>query len=539
MRKEESTRGGSKGSQLPEQITLDSRLPVNSASHSQPQEEEKEQTTAVISGHQLSQLLKQSTPLMCCLKMWLESSVWYSPTVRLEWQAKPLYSKIRVAKNTLITTPSQDESSPTSSKRGMKQFGLLYQLVPYPLRIAETEYGLWREIKTTQGNIIKVSPEDYDRVIQKSWHIANGYARGCLTRTHKIMMHTFILGKPPKGMEIDHINRDKLDNRRENLRFVTKSQNSHNRKIGKGIWWEKDRQKWRAEIINQGKKIYLGIFKTEQEAKNAYIVAKNWILLGLPISTNRLQLLPTARASGAMGEDLQNIQDRLEKGDSYDSKLEQAVARVLLPTPNTMEGMNPKSKEEILAYNKRNRPGRSYATCNLRERIAYGTMSEEMAKMKQGQMMLPTPTGMDDRMRDLEKQKERHSMGLGEVAQMLPTPRAGNPGSRPNQKGGKILAEEIVKAGMLPTPVEQDYKRRGPNSQQQGLPEVLHMIPTPTRRDYKGSSNQVTTKGRNPETNSLPDALEQSPAGERTGMRLQPEFVEWMQGFPIGWTEIE
>jgi len=50
--------------------------------------------------------------------------------------------------------------------------------------------------------------------------------------------------------------------------------------------------------------------------------------------------------------------------------------------------------------------------------------------------------------------------------ELLPTPRAGNPESRPNGKGGKILAEEIR---LLPTPTATDYKGRGPNSKQVGI----------------------------------------------------------------------
>jgi hypothetical protein len=54
---------------------------------------------------------------------------------------------------------------------------------------------------------------------------------------------------------------------------------------------------------------------------------------------------------------------------------------------------------------------------------------------------------------------------------LLPTPRAGNPGSRPNQKGGKILAGEIGK--LLPTPTGTDYKSRGPNSKQIGVDNLF------------------------------------------------------------------
>ena len=61
------------------------------------------------------------------------------------------------------------------------------------------------------------------------------------------------------------------------------------------------------------------------------------------------------------------------------------------------------------------------------------------------------------------------------------------------------------------------------------------MFPTPTQRDYKGARKPETliAAGRN-ETNSLPDAIE----GENTG-QLNPNWVEWLMGFPIGWTDLK
>lgn len=57
--------------------------------------------------------------------------------------------------------------------------------------------------------------------------------------------------------------------------------------------------------------------------------------------------------------------------------------------------------------------------------------------------------------------------------------------------------------------------------------------PTPATRDYKGarSPEAMGKTGRNPETNSLPDAV-----GAHSGMRMNPKWVEWLMGFPIGFT---
>jgi hypothetical protein len=62
------------------------------------------------------------------------------------------------------------------------------------------------------------------------------------------------------------------------------------------------------------------------------------------------------------------------------------------------------------------------------------------------------------------------------------------------------------------------------------------LLPTPAARDWKGAAKPETirAKGRNPDTNSLPDAVEfRGQSG-----RLTPEFCEWLMGYPIGYTEL-
>jgi hypothetical protein len=73
--------------------------------------------------------------------------------------------------------------------------------------------------------------------------------------------------------QIDHINGVRDDNRIENLREVTKSQNQRNRVNAKGYYWNKQNKKWHSSINNNGI-IYLGSFNTEQEAHEAYLDAK-------------------------------------------------------------------------------------------------------------------------------------------------------------------------------------------------------------------------------------------------------------------------
>jgi len=73
---------------------------------------------------------------------------------------------------------------------------------------------------------------------------------------------------------IDHINGEKDDNRICNLRTVTHQENQWNRTKAKGYYWSKKANKWRAEIGVDGKKICLGSFDTEDEARLAYLQAK-------------------------------------------------------------------------------------------------------------------------------------------------------------------------------------------------------------------------------------------------------------------------
>ncbi len=87
----------------------------------------------------------------------------------------------------------------------------------------------------------------------------------------------------------------------------------------------------------------------------------------------------------------------------------------------------------------------------------------------------------------------------------------------------------------LPTPTTQDFKRRGPNSKQQGLSNTENwaMLPTPVATDYRGRSGQgfIDRHG----AKRIADVLTQ------TGdcMSLNPSFVEEMMGYPIGYTDLK
>ena len=85
--------------------------------------------------------------------------------------------------------------------------------------------------------------------------------------THRVIWKLLNQEEPPKY--IDHINQDKSDNRIENLRAVTKSQNQLNNKA-KGCRFHKASGKWSSQIMINSKQIYLGLFNTEVEATAHY-----------------------------------------------------------------------------------------------------------------------------------------------------------------------------------------------------------------------------------------------------------------------------
>lgn len=109
----------------------------------------------------------------------------------------------------------------------------------------------------------------------RNWTLSNtGYATSRLG-----MMQHLVIGKPKKGFFVDHKNQDKLDNRTENLRFATRSQNgsniiikSHNTSGYKGVIKreQQNNTKWIARITINGDKQYLGIYDTKEQAALAY-----------------------------------------------------------------------------------------------------------------------------------------------------------------------------------------------------------------------------------------------------------------------------
>ena len=102
-------------------------------------------------------------------------------------------------------------------------------------------------------------------------------------KQNQIQLHrlTFFIHNPSWNIydgsidnSIDHIDGDKLNNNIENLRCVTHQENQWNQTKAKGYTWHKQKKKWQAQIKVDGKKIYLGLFDIEENARSAYLEGK-------------------------------------------------------------------------------------------------------------------------------------------------------------------------------------------------------------------------------------------------------------------------
>jgi hypothetical protein len=138
------------------------------------------------------------------------------------------------------------------------------------------------EIPLTQGKVALIDENDWELISQFKWCAAregSGHwvAIADVGNKRYVKMHRLILGAK-EGDEVDHINRDSLDNRRENLRLVTEAwqQNANKDKrantssIYKGVCWDAGRGRWTAYIDKDRRRKFLGRFKSEAEAALAY-----------------------------------------------------------------------------------------------------------------------------------------------------------------------------------------------------------------------------------------------------------------------------
>ncbi|SRR6266566_1065670 len=124
----------------------------------------------------------------------------------------------------------------------------------------------WYAKKTSKYGVYYAWTQMYDGTVRKQVYM------------HRYIWE-YVVGNIPKGMEIDHINGNGLDNRIENLRVVTRRQNTQNNRarreyktssIFPGVYWHNKSGRWIPAIFVGNKNYYLGSFESEWEASEAY-----------------------------------------------------------------------------------------------------------------------------------------------------------------------------------------------------------------------------------------------------------------------------
>jgi hypothetical protein len=144
------------------------------------------------------------------------------------------------------------------------------------------------EIYVGEGLFAVCDWSDWGKVRSYNWNLTTRnktLGAGCLYAQawssnstgsrNRVTMHQLIM-QPPKGLVVDHINGNGLDNRRENLRLVTHQENSFNQHQHGGsskycgVCYRSDTKSWRAYITKDGARTYLGSYANEVEAALEY-----------------------------------------------------------------------------------------------------------------------------------------------------------------------------------------------------------------------------------------------------------------------------
>ena len=146
-----------------------------------------------------------------------------------------------------------------------------------------------KTIPLTKGYEAIVDDEDYEMLNKFKWHAhvsrrmiyaTNTTKRDLNGKQKTIRMHSLLM-HPPRGLLVDHIDGNGLNNQKSNLMVVTNRINcahNHNRSNGSkypGVTWERRRKHWVAQAQIDGKHVHIGSFPTEELAYEAYCMRVN------------------------------------------------------------------------------------------------------------------------------------------------------------------------------------------------------------------------------------------------------------------------
>jgi hypothetical protein len=152
-------------------------------------------------------------------------------------------------------------------------------------KIIDNYVEIYYKNKKGKDYTILVDLEDLDRIIEykRSIYVCEYYTKNAKTpymnariygpKGSKIQLTKFLLGNCQEDLEVDHINRNTLDNRKSNLRLVNHQTNCLNRRSNrksksgiKGIHWCNTHKLWKVTKSENGKHLNFGYFKTIEEA---------------------------------------------------------------------------------------------------------------------------------------------------------------------------------------------------------------------------------------------------------------------------------
>lgn len=142
-------------------------------------------------------------------------------------------------------------------------------------------------ITNNTGMEFLIDYNDYSIICRYTWNQDDKGYIYTNDKNKQIYLHRLILNLSQKNTMVDHINHNKLDNRRDNLRIVTNSQNQMNRDKPcnntsgvKGVYWHKNQQKWQANIQINGTLYYLGLFDKKEDAIRTRLDAEKFLFGG-------------------------------------------------------------------------------------------------------------------------------------------------------------------------------------------------------------------------------------------------------------------